>query len=182
VFGKENFTIDHVAMAIATFERTVVSGDSDYDRFKAGNKKALSAGQQRGMDLFFSNRARCDACHDGAAFTTNQFANIGIGINKPNPDLGRYNVTKKDADKGAFKTPGLRDIALTAPYMHDGSLKTLEEVVDHYSKGGIQNPWLHQDVRKLDLKDQEKKDLVDFLKALSGRSWQNIKAPTSFPE
>jgi cytochrome c peroxidase len=182
VFGTENFTIDHVAMAIATFERTVLSGNSPYDRFKAGDKSALSESQQRGMKVFFSNNARCDSCHDGAALTTNQFANIGIGMDKPNPDLGRYNVTKKDSDKGAFKTPGLREIARTAPYMHDGSLKTLEEVVEHYDKGGVKNQWLHQDIKPLKLTVQDKKDLVEFLKGLNGEGWQHIKAPTAFPQ
>ncbi|HZZ82098.1 MAG TPA: cytochrome c peroxidase, partial [Gemmataceae bacterium] len=182
VFGTEDITIDHVAKAIATFERMVLSGNSAYDRFKAGDKAAMNESQQRGMNIFFSNNARCDSCHDGAAFTTNQFANIGIGMDKPNPDLGRYIVTKKDADKGAFKTPGLRDIGRTAPYMHDGSLKTLEEVVEHYDKGGIKNKWLHQDVRPLKLSKQDKTDLVAFLHALNGEGWQQFKAPTVFPK
>ncbi len=182
VFGDEKFTIDHLAQAIATFERTVLSGNAPYDRFKAGDTSALSAGQQRGMNIFFSNNARCDSCHDGAAFTTNQFANIGIGMDKAKPDLGRYNVTHNEADKGAFKTPGLREVALSGPYMHDGSLKTLEEVVEHYNKGGIKNRWLHQDIRPLNLTVQDKKDLVDFLHALSGEGWQHIKAPASLPK
>ncbi len=182
VFGSDDITIDRVAKAIATFERCVLSGNSPYDRFKAGDKKALTESQQRGMDIFFSNNARCDACHDGAAFTTNQFANVGIGMDKPNPDLGRYLVTKKEEDKGAFKTPGLREIARTGPYMHDGSLKTLEEVVEHYDKGGIKNQWLHQDIRPLKLTKQNKTDLVAFLHALNGEGWQQFKAPTTFPK
>ena len=181
VFGTEEFTIDHVAKAIATFERTILSGNSPYDKFKAGDKKALNESQQRGMDIFFSNNARCDSCHDGAAFTTNQFANIGIGMDKPDPDLGRYNVTKNEADKGAFKTPGLREIARTGPYMHDGSFKTLEDVVEHYNKGGIKNQWLHQDVRPLNLSAQDKMDLVSFLHALNGEGWQHIHAPKALP-
>ena len=182
VFGTEDFTIDQVAKAIATFERTVLSGNSPYDRFKAGDKKALSESQERGMNIFFSNNARCDSCHDGAAFTTNQFANIGIGMDKPNPDLGRYNVTKKEEEKGAFKTPGLRDIARTGPYMHDGSFKTLEEVVEHYDKGGIKNPYLHQDIRPLKLSKQDKTDLVQFLHALNGEGWQHLTAPAMLPK
>ncbi|MBM3993793.1 MAG: cytochrome-c peroxidase [Planctomycetes bacterium] len=182
VFGTEDFTIDHVAKAIATFERMVISGNSAYDKYKAGDKSAMSENQVRGMKVFFSNNARCDSCHDGAAFTTNQFANIGIGMDKPNPDLGRYNVTKAEADKGAFKTPGLRDIARAAPYMHDGSLKTLEEVVEHYDKGGTKNPWLHQDIRPLKLTKGEKADLVAFLHALNGEGWQQFKAPTYTPK
>lgn len=182
VFGTEEITVDHVAKAIATFERIVLSGNSPYDRFKAGDKTALSESQKRGMDIFFSNNARCDACHDGSAFTTNQFANIGIGMDKPNPDLGRYLISKREEDKGAFKTPGLRDVAHSGPYMHDGSLKTLEEVVEHYDKGGIKNQWLHQDVRPLKLSKQDKTDLVAFLHALNGEGWQQFKAPTSFPK
>ena len=182
VFGTEEFTIDQVAKAIATFERMILSGNSPYDRFKVGDKSALSESQQRGMKIFFSNNARCDACHDGAAFTTNQFANIGIGMDKPIADLGRFNVTKKEEDKGAFKTPGLRDIAHTGPYMHDGSIKTLEEVVEHYDKGGIKNRWLHQDIRPLKLTKQDKSDLVSFLHALDGEGWQQFKAPASLPK
>ena len=182
VFGTDEITVDHVAKAVATFERMVLSGNSPYDRFKAGDKTALTPSQQRGMDVFFSNNARCDACHDGSPFTTNQFANIGIGMDKPNPDLGRYLVTKKDEDKGAFKTPGLRDVAHTGPYMHDGSLKTLEDVVEHYDKGGIKNQWLHQDIRPLKLSKQDKTDLVAFLHALNGEGWQQFKAPTRFPK
>lgn len=182
VFGTEDLTIDHVAKAVATFERVVLSGNSPYDRFKAGDKTALTASQQRGLDIFFSNNARCDACHDGAAFTTNQFANIGIGMDKAKPDLGRYIVTLKEEDKGAFKTPGLREVARTGPYMHDGSLKTLEEVVEHYDKGGIKNKWLHQDIRPLKLSKQDKTDLVAFLHALNGEGWQQFKAPTAFPK
>jgi cytochrome c peroxidase len=181
-FGTDELSIDHVAKAIATFERTVLSGNAPYDRFQAGEKAALTESQQRGMNIFFSNNARCDSCHDGAAFTTNQFANVGIGMDKPTPDWGRYNVTKDDADKGAFKTPGLREISRTGPYMHDGSIKTLEDVVEHYNKGGIKNRWLHQDIRPLKLSVQDKKDLVSFLHALNGEGWQHIKAPTAFPK
>ncbi|MSU78054.1 MAG: cytochrome-c peroxidase [Gemmataceae bacterium] len=182
VFGTEDFTIQHVGQAIATFERCVLSGNSPYDRFKAGDKKALSESQERGMNIFFSNNARCDSCHDGSAFTTNQFANVGIGMDKVSPDLGRFNITKREEDKGAFKTPGLRDIARTGPYMHDGSLKTLEDVVEHYSKGGIKNQWLHQDVRPLNLKPQDKTDLVAFLHALNGEGWQQFVAPKNLPK
>jgi cytochrome c peroxidase len=182
VFGTEDFTIEHIAQAIATFERSVLSGNSAFDKFKAGDKKALSESQHRGMNIFFSNNARCDSCHDGSAFTTNQFANIGIGMDKLSPDLGRYNVTKVEEHKGAFKTPGLREVAHTAPYMHDGSLKTLEEVVEHYDKGGIKNQWLHQDIRPLKLSKQDKTDLVAFLHALNGEGWQQFKAPAVLPK
>jgi len=181
-FGSDDLTIEHVGKAIATFERMILSGNSKYDKFKAGDKTALNESEQRGMNVFFSNNARCDSCHDGSNFTTNQFANVGIGMDKPNPDLGRYVVSKREEDKGAFKTPGLRDIARTAPYMHDGSLKTLEDVVEHYNKGGVKNQWLHQDVRPLNLTPQDKTDLVAFMRALNGEGWQHITAPTAFPK
>ena len=182
VFGTEDVTIDHIAKAIATFERTILSGNSPYDRFKGGDKSALSPSAQNGMQIFFSNKARCDSCHEGINFTAGKFTNVGIGMDKPNPDLGRYQFTKKEEDKGAFKTPTLREVANTGPYMHDGSLKTLDDVVEHYNKGGIKNPWLHQDIRPQEWKPEEKKDLVEFLKALSGEGWQHITPPASLPQ
>src|SRR5262245_20948746 len=182
VFGSEKVTMDLITKAIATFERTVLSGNSPYDKFKAGQAEALTPAQKRGMEICYSNNASCASCHEGVNFTNCKYANVGIGMDKPMPDLGRYLVTKKEEDKGAFKTPTLREVVRTAPYMHDGSLKTLEDVVEHYNKGGVKNPWLHQDVRQLNLKDDQKKDLVEFLKALSGEGWQHIKAPTTFPQ
>jgi cytochrome c peroxidase len=178
VFGTRDFTIDHVTQAIATFERTVLSGNSPYDRYKVGDSKAMTDSQVRGMRVFF-DKAQCDRCHIGFNFTDGSYMNIGIGMDKPNPDLGRYLVTKKEEDKGAFKTPTLREIEHTGPYMHDGSLKTLEEVVEHYNKGGIKNPYLNQQIKPLNLTDQDRKDLVSFLKALSGEGWQHIRAPTA---
>ncbi|MBX6314166.1 MAG: cytochrome-c peroxidase [Isosphaeraceae bacterium] len=176
VFGPGEFNIDSVAKAIATFERTILSGNAPYDRYQAGDKSALTAEQVRGKDVFFKKGA-CDACHVGFNFTDGSFENIGIGMDKPEPDLGRYVVTHKEEDRGAFKTPTLREIEHTAPYMHDGSLVTLEEVVEHYNKGGIKNPYLSQKIRPLNLTEQEKKDLVAFLKALSGEGWQHIQEP-----
>ena len=181
VFGTREFTIDHVAKAIATFERTVLSGDSVYDRYKAGDKKAMTVSQLRGMKIYF-DKAKCDSCHEGINFTANSFHNAGVGIDKPNPDLGRYEVTKDPKDWGSFKTPTLRDIARTAPYMHDGSMKTLEEVVEFYDKGGTPNKNLDEKMKPLKLTEQEKKDLVQFLNALNGNSWKDIQAPKIFPE
>lgn len=180
-FGEENITIDEIAKAIATFERTVLSGNSAYDRYKAGDKKALAPAQVRGMNVFFK-KAKCDKCHEGINFTTNEFHNLGVGADKPDPDVGRYAVTNNPKDWGAFKTPTLRDIAETPPYMHDGSLKTLREVIDYYDKGGILNKNLDPDIKPLKLTVDEKNDLVEFLRALSGQGWQNIKAPDKFPE
>lgn len=180
-FGTEDFTIDQVAKAITTFERTIMSGNAPYDRYKAGQKNAMSPAQVRGMDVFF-NKAKCDACHEGVNFTSNMYANLGVGADKPDPDVGRYSVTHDPKDWGAFKTPTLREIAHTAPYMHDGSLKTLEDVVEFYNKGGIPNQNLDAKIKRLNLTDRDKKDLVAFLNALSGEGWQHIQPPEKFPQ
>jgi cytochrome c peroxidase len=181
VFGTKEFNIDHVARAIATFERTVYSGNSPYDQYNAGDKKAMTDSQIRGMDIFF-NKVACDSCHLGFNFTDGSYENVGIGMDKDRPDLGRFGVSGREEDKGAFKTPTLRDIEHTGPYMHDGSLKTLEEVVEHYNKGGIKNAHLSGRIKPLNLSDADKSDLVAFLKSLSGEGWQQIKAPDRFPE
>lgn len=136
-------------------------------------KKAVAAAKvsdsaKRGRDLFFSEKSNCTACHVGANFTDEKFHNIGVGMDKKMPDLGRYLVTKDEKDKGAFKTPTIRNVAQTAPYMHDGSQKTLEEVVEWYAKGGHPNPHLSDKIKKLDLTAQDKKDLVEYMKALTG--------------
>ena len=181
VFGTRDFSIDHVGKAIATFERTIMSGNSAYDRYRAGEKSAMTKSQIRGMDVFFK-KAACDSCHLGFNFTDGSFENIGIGMDKPDPDLGRFEVTGREDEKGAFKTPTLRDIEHTAPYMHDGRFQTLEEVVEFYNDGGIKNPYLDERIEPLNLTKQDRKDLVAFLKALSGDSWKSIKAPESFPQ
>ncbi|HEV8146125.1 MAG TPA: cytochrome-c peroxidase [Bryobacteraceae bacterium] len=180
VFGSPEVNIDQVAQAIATFERTLLSGNSPYDRYKAGQKTALTPSQIRGLDIFV-NKAKCDQCHEGINFTSNSYHNLGVGMDRPNPDPGRSEVTKDPRDLGAFKTPTLRDIARTAPYMHDGSIKTLEEVVEFYDKGGTPNPNLDPKMKPLKLTEQDKKDLVAFLKALNGEGWQTVTAPRSFP-
>ena len=180
-FGTEDFTIDHVAKAIATFERTVLSGNSAFDRYQAGNKKAMTPSQVRGMNLYFK-KVKCDKCHDGMNFTTNDYHNLGVGTDKPEPDVGRFAVTKDPKDWGAFKTPTLRDVAESGPYMHDGSLKTLREVVDFYDKGGTLNKNLDKDIKPLKLTVEQRDDLVEFLRALSGDGWRKIAPPEKFPE
>ena len=179
-FGTEDFTIDHVAKAVATFERTVLSGNSPYDRYQAGNKKAMTPPQIRGLKLF--QKVKCDKCHKDSIFSDNAFHNLGTGMDKPDPDVGRFAVTHDPKDWGAFKTPTLRDVAETSPYMHDGSLKTLREVVDFYDKGGTLNKNLDKDIKPLKLTSDQRSDLVEFLHALTGDSWQNIKAPDRLPE
>ena len=181
VFGEE-ITIDGVGKAIASFQRTVLSGNSPADRFdQGGDEKAISPEAQKGLALF-REKARCTKCHSGFNFTDEKFHNLGIGWDTNTVDLGRYMVTKNPADIGAFKAPTLREIARSAPYMHDGRFKTLEEVVNFYNQGGVKNP--HQDelVLPLELTDEEKRDLVAFLRTLSGEGGQQVKAPTSFPK
>ena len=168
-------------MAIACFERTVVSGNAPYDRYQRGEKDALSESQVRGMSVFF-NQASCDRCPQGVNFTTNAYANEGIGTDKPEPDVGRFAITHEARDWGAFKIPTLREVEHTAPYMHDGSLQTLEDVVEFYNKGGNPNPHLDVNLRALHLSDQQKRDLVAFLKSLSGEGWQWVKAPEKLPQ
>jgi cytochrome c peroxidase len=114
--------------------------------------------------LYFSDKANCSACHVGANLTDEKYHNIGIGMDKEKPDIGREDTTKEPKDRGAFKTPTIRNVALSAPYMHDGSINTLEEVVEWYAKGGHPNPTLSDKIKKLQLSDQDKKDLVEFMK------------------
>lgn len=176
VFGTD-VTAEGIAKAIASFERTIISGNAPYDQFKAGDEDALSESARRGMDLFFG-KANCSACHATSNFTDQGFHNLGVGIDKEDPDVGRYAVTQLLGDRGAFKTPTLREIARTAPYMHDGSFQTLEEVVDFYDKGGNPNPQLDEELFPLKLTDQEKSDLVTFLKeGLSSPDYPNVDPP-----
>lgn len=174
VFGTDTITIDEIAKAIATFERTVLSGNSKYDRYHAGDKQALTAEERHGMSVF--TKSGCVKCHRGFNFSDEIFMNIGIGMDKENPDLGRYLITNDERDWGSFKVPTLRESEHTAPYMHDGSLKTLEDVVDYYDMGGIKNKNLNPIMRPLNLSDEDKKALVAFLKALSGEGWQNSQS------
>ncbi len=140
-----------------------------YQKAKAGvEANAMSESAIRGRDLFFDKKSNCSACHVGANLADEKYHNLGVGMDAEKPDLGRFEVTKKEEDKGAFKTPTIRNVALSAPYMHDGSMKTLEEVVEHYVKGGTPNPHLSDKIKKLELSDQDKADLVEFMKACTG--------------
>lgn len=209
VFGGE-ITIDRIAQAIAAFERTLLTGNSPFDRFIAGDQNAISESAKRGWQLF-QGKARCITCHEfnrsNPFFTDNKYHNIGVAMNQEgfaelarkaellvkegkldqrkldelalNPaysELGRFLVTFNPKDIGAFKTPTLRDVELTAPYMHDGSEATLLDVIEFYNRGGNENPNLSGEMRPLNLTDQEKQDLVEFLKSLTG------EFPKDFPE
>jgi cytochrome c peroxidase len=170
-FGSPGINADRVAMAIATYERTVLAGNSPYDRYQAGDKIAMSESAVRGMNLFTdAQKANCVTCHAGFNFTDESYHNIGVGMDKPNPDWGRFVVTKNDFDKGAFKTPTLRNVTQSSPYMHDGSETTLLEVVNFYDKGGFKNQWLSKEIKPLNLSDRDRADLVAFLEALTGEA------------
>lgn len=138
------------------------------DLKKSSDEHPFSEAARRGKDLFFSERVGCTACHSGANFTDERFHNLGVGMDKEKPDLGRFDQTMKDEDRGAFKTPTVRNVVQSAPYMHDGSQKTLEEVVNWYAKGGHPNPHLSNKIKELKLSDQDKSDLVEFMKGLTG--------------
>ncbi|HFD13017.1 MAG TPA: c-type cytochrome [Crenotrichaceae bacterium] len=194
-------TKEHIAKAIASYERTLISANTPFDRYLyAEDEKALNDSAKRGLRIF-QRKGNCANCHEitlnHALFTDNRFYNLGVGFDKIKPkfmdfivaykkaaagekinpmnvydnklqsEFGRYAVTGNISDIGRFKTPTLRNIALTAPYMHDGSQKTLEEVVEYYNKGGEKNPFLDPAIFPLELTDQEKKDLVAFLKSLT---------------
>ncbi len=184
-FGPGPITYDMVERAIASFERTVVSANSPFDRWKYGHdESAVSQSVKRGFVVFTSkNKGNCAACHlvgkDYSLFTDNKFHNIGIGADFGKiGDDGRYAVTKNEADRGAFKTPCLRNIALTAPYMHDGSLKTLKDVIDFYIGGGNSNAHLDKNIRALDfLSGEERADLQAFLESLTGEMPANVGPP-----
>jgi cytochrome c peroxidase len=176
VFGTD-VTPDGIAKAISAFERTILSGDAPYDRFKNGDKSALSSAAQRGMKVFFG-KGQCSSCHSGHSFSDFSFHNIGIGMEKEKPDLGRFEVTKVLGDKGSFKTPTLREIARSHPYMHDGRFATLAEVVDYYDKGAFNNPQLDEGIFPLKLTPAEKSDLVTFLtEGLASESYPDIAPP-----
>ena len=174
-------TAEGVAKALAAYTRTILSGDAPYDRFKAGNHSALSSEAQRGLVLF-EGKARCVRCHTGANFTDEEYHNIGVGMEQEHPDLGRYTVTKHEADKGAFKTPTLRNVAKRGPYMHDGSLGTLAQVIEYYDKGGNPNPWLSSKSQPLHLTVREQADLVAFLHALTGEIATAVSSPPQLPQ
>lgn len=161
--------VNGLAAALAAYIRSIQAGDSDFDRFVAGDTTALTPLERRGLDLF-QGRARCDRCHTGPLLSDEGFHNTGVAWRAGTPtDSGRGAITRRAADIGAFRTPSLREVERTAPYMHDGSLKTLEDVVDFYDRGGHENPALDPLLRRLDLDVSDKAALVAYLRALSGR-------------
>jgi cytochrome c peroxidase len=159
-----------ITRAIATFERSLISGNSRYDEFNyAGKSDALNTSEQRGLQLFRSNKANCSQCHSGFNFTNYAFENNGLYLNYA--DSGRMRLTHLPEDRAKFKVPTLRNIALTGPYMHDGSLATLEDVVEHYNSGGKNHINKSNLITALSLTNQEKQDLVNFLNSLTDPSF-----------
>ena len=150
--------------ALASYVRTILSGGSPFDRYMGGDAAALTPAAQAGLRLF-TGKAGCAGCHVGPNFTDERFHNTGAGKSE---DAGRAAVTGREQDRGAFKTPSLREAARTPPYMHDGSLATLEDAIDFYDKGGRANPQLDPEIRPLHLSAAEKAELAEFLRALNG--------------
>jgi cytochrome c peroxidase len=184
-FGSDDITMERVENALASFERTILSGNSPFDQYQYGHKKdALSPAQIRGLAVFKDPRkGNCASCHtigsSYALFTDGQFHNTGEGVgdNEEFSDLGRFQVTKQESDRGEFKTPTLRNVAITGPYMHDGKLKTLKDVVDFYAGKGNSNPYLDKQMSSINLSGQDRSDLVEFMKSLTGDLPANLGPP-----
>ncbi|MEW5755669.1 MAG: cytochrome c peroxidase [Pseudomonadota bacterium] len=174
-YPGQGITEETIGKAIAAFERTVIATDAPFDRWIKGDEKAISDSAKRGFDLF-EGKARCSICHQKFNFTDDGFHNLGLKTDGQ-PDLGRYNVRKVKVLRGAFKTPTLRDVTLTAPYMHNGMYKTLEEVVDHYNRGGDDKTDLSPNMQPLNLTAQEKADLVAFMKSLTSIRPMQVTIP-----
>lgn len=162
--ARVGLAVDEISRALASFVRSILSGDSPYDRFISGDRAALSAEQQAGMQIF-RGKGNCTACHVGPNFSDERLHNTGVALLKDGRD-GK--LPDHGAGQGNFKTPTLREVARTAPYMHDGSLATLEEVVEFYSEGGRANPGLDPEIRPLHLSSAEKQNLLAFLRCLNG--------------
>lgn len=173
-FGEEGITYEKVTQALAAYERTLLSGDSPFDRFFFGGRDdELSAASRRGWELF-RGRAGCIECHrfdaESPFFTDFEFHNTGIGWDREDIDLGRFKITRDPSDRGKFRTPSLRNVALTAPYMHDGRFETLAQVLDFYEDGGIDNKFLDPALAPVELSERDRSDLVAFLESLTGSS------------
>jgi cytochrome c peroxidase len=183
-FGSDTITKDAVAKAIADYERTRMSGNSSWDKWRYNkDESAVTPQVKLGHDLFF-DKAGCNQCHLGNNFTDSLFHNIGVGwdpATKTFKDDGRFAISKKPEDLGAFKTPTLRDVTKHAPYMHDGSVATLKDVVEIYNRGGEKNPRLDPKIKPLKLTTEEVDALVAFMQALDGEGYQDV-VPTTFPQ
>jgi cytochrome c peroxidase len=165
--ARVGLAVDEISHALASFVRSILSGDSAYDRFISGDRAALTTQQQEGLQIF-REKGNCTACHVGPNFSDEKLHNTGVAWRD-----GK--LADAGAGKGNFKTPTLREVARTAPYMHDGSLATLEDVVEFYSQGGRPNPDLDPEIRPRNFKPEEKRALVAFLKCLSGKIQERLR-------
>ncbi|HUB82293.1 MAG TPA: cytochrome c peroxidase [Bryobacteraceae bacterium] len=179
-YGDPQVTFERIAKAIASFERTILSGNSAYDRYLAGDKQALSAQAKRGEQIF-ERTGECSECHNGPNFTNEKFASLGIDPLVQPPDFGLGAITGKRHDDGRFKVPTLREVSHTGPYMHDRRYKTLDDVLEFYRKGGQPGPYLDSRIAPFFLDALYKADLLAFLESLNGEGWQQIKAPEKLP-
>jgi cytochrome c peroxidase len=164
-YGDADITTQRIAMALATFQRTLVSNISSFDRWVEGDEQAISPSAQRGFEIF-NGKAQCAACHKSWRFTDDSFHDIGLD----SPDLGRGKVIPVEVTimQHAFKTPTLRDLPENGPFMHDGSMTDLDEVIKHYEEGGIERPSLSKEMKPFELTEQQRADLIAFLKTLDG--------------
>lgn len=164
-YGDAEINTQRIAMALATFQRTLVSNISSFDRWVEGDEQAISTSAQRGFELF-NGKAQCAACHKSWRFTDDSFHDIGLD----SPDLGRGKAIPVEVTimQHAFKTPTLRDLPENGPYMHDGSMTDLEAVIKHYEDGGIKRPSLSKEMKPFELTEQQRADLIAFLKTLDG--------------
>jgi cytochrome c peroxidase len=186
-FGPGPITAEKIEKCMASFERTVVSGDSAFDRYYYGHDQAaMTPAQKHGFEVFRDpKKGNCESCHTvgekDALFTDNKFHNIGVGfVSGVTGDKGRYVVTHGAGDTGAFRTPSLRNVEMTAPYMHDGSLKDMKQVMDFYIGAGNSNPYLDKEIHSLDfLTCQERDDLLEFMKALEGTNPPDVGPPAA---
>jgi cytochrome c peroxidase len=171
---RTGMTADQVTRALASYVRTIRSGDSQFDRFVSGRTNALTQLEKTGLQLF-RGKGGCTSCHIGPSFTDELFHNTGVAWRDGRlTDQGRYTASGNERDRGAFKTPTLREIARTAPYMHDGSLASLEDVIQFYSDGGRTNPYLDSDIRARNFTPEEKLALIAFLRSLTGRVHEGL--------
>ncbi|HEY9116088.1 MAG TPA: c-type cytochrome, partial [Bacteroidales bacterium] len=167
---------DHyvIARALATFERSIISGNSPYDQYFFQNKKtALSFQEIAGMELFNSEKTNCFSCHSGFNFSNYSFQNNGLY--QEYADMGRFKLTNIETDRALFKVPSLRNVGVTGPYMHDGSMKTLKEVVAHYNSGGKNHPHKNEMIKPLNLTEAEQAALIAFLRSLTDYDFVNNK-------
>lgn len=161
---------EYIVKALASFQRTLISGQSRFDQYHyQGMNNALNASEIRGMELFFDEEVGCASCHSGFLFTSQEFENIGLYIEYADEGVAR--LTNDPTDVGRFKVPSLRNVAITAPYMHDGSVSSLEEVVDHFNTGGVGHQNQSERVKPLGLSEQDRKDLVNFMHSLTDESF-----------